>query len=412
MSKNIFEDEKRNYENIEIPEELSFRVKKAIKIGKKEVLKKRIYNVGKSMAALFIIFVASVNISATAAEAFSSIPGFKKLVELVRFNGGDDGFENAVESGLVQSINYSEEKNGIKFKLNSLSGDYKRLWVNYEIEDIDKYDVDIMVKPDYPISNQESVAQGTFNINDNYFETTFNVFPYEITFEFKVYKKGEGGYLTSYEPISTFIVPVKLDEAFNVDIKEFGIKAEPLKLDIGTINFVKFETSKTGTVLKFKFDSNYYDSLMFLQCKIINKDNEVYVTSSESMNSDIQYGYMEFNGEIPFDKKELIMKFDEIYVHPKEKIKLKVDINNKTIDENPFGIEVDSIDGSYVRLRSKLVEDFSIVREIEDGISVIGGSREGDYVYSNVSIYEAKEGFEIYSVVFKDEREVKLKISE
>lgn len=336
MSKNIFEDEKRNYENIEIPEELSFRVKKAIKIGKKEVLKKRIYNVGKSVVALFIIFVASVNISATAAEAFSSIPGFKKLVELVRFNGGDDGFENAVEYGLVQSINYSEEKNGIKFKLNSLSGDYKRLWVNYEIEDIDKYDVDIMVKPDYPISNQESVAQGTFNINDNYFETTFNVFPYEITFEFKVYKKGEGGHLTSYEPISTFIVPVKLDEAFNVDIKEFGIKAEPLKLDIGTINFVKFETSKTRTVLKFKFDSNYYDSLMFLECKIIDKENKAYVTSSESMNSDIQYGYMEFNGEIPFDKKELIMKFDKIYVHPKEKVKLKVDINNKTIDENPY----------------------------------------------------------------------------
>ena len=60
------------------------------------------------------------------------------------------------------------------------------------------------------------------------------------------------------------------------------------------------------------------------------------MTSSESMNSDIQYGYMEFNGEIPFDKKELIMKFDKIYVHPKEKVKLKVDINNKTIDENPY----------------------------------------------------------------------------
>lgn len=412
MSKYIFEEEKRNYENIEIPEELNFRVKKAIRIGKKEILKKRIYNVGKSVVALFIIFVASVNISATAAEAFSSIPGFKKLVELVRFNGGDDGFENAVESGLVQSINYSEEKNGIKFKLNSLSGDYKRLWVNYEIEDIDKYDVDIMVKPDYPILNQVSVAQGTFNINDNYFETTFNEFPYEITFEFKVYQKGEGGDLTSYDPISTFIVPVKLDEAFNVDIKEFEIKAEPLKLDVGTINFVKFETSKTRTVLKFKFNSNYYDSLMFLKCKIIDKDNKVYVTSSGSMNSDIQYGYMEFNGEIPFDKKELIMKFYEIYVHPKEKVKLKVDINNKTIDENPFGIEVDSIDGSYVRLRSKVVEDFSIVREIEGGISVNGGNKEGDYVYNNISIYEAKEGFEIYSVIFKDEREVKLKISE
>ena len=77
MSKNIFEEEKRNYENIEIPEELNFRVKKAIKIGKKEVLKKRIYNVGKSIAALFIIFVASVNISSTAAEAFSSIQDLK-----------------------------------------------------------------------------------------------------------------------------------------------------------------------------------------------------------------------------------------------------------------------------------------------------------------------------------------------
>ena len=117
------------------------------------------------------------------------------------------------------------------------------------------------------------------------------------------------------------------------------------------------------------------------------------MTSSVSMNSEIQYGYMEFNGEIPFDKKELIMKFDEIYVHPKEKVKLKVDINNKTIDENSFGIEVDSIDGSYVILRSKVVEDFSIVREIEDGISVNGGNKEGDYVYNNISIYEAKEGF-------------------
>ena len=63
MSKNIFEEEKRNYENIEIPEELNFRVKKAIKIGKKESIEKRIYNVGKSVVALFIIFVASVNIS-------------------------------------------------------------------------------------------------------------------------------------------------------------------------------------------------------------------------------------------------------------------------------------------------------------------------------------------------------------
>ena len=144
-----------------------------------------------------------------------------------------------------------------------------------------------MVKPDYPISKQLSVAQGIFNINDNYFETTFNEFPYEITFEFRVYKKGEGGYLTSYEPISTFIVPVKLDEAFNVDIKEFDSKAEPLKLDVGTIKFVKFEISKTRTVLKFKFNSNYYDSLMFLQCKIIDKDNKVYVTSSVSMNSEI-----------------------------------------------------------------------------------------------------------------------------
>ena len=412
MNKNIFEEEKRDYENIEIPVELNFRVKKAIKLGKKERLKKGLYTVGKSVAALFIIFVASVNISATAAEAFSSIPGFKKLVELVRFNGGDDGFENAVESGLVQSVNYSEEKNGIKFKLNSLSGDYKRLWVNYEIEDADKYDVDINVEPDYFISNPISVSQGTFNINKNYFETAFSNFPYEVTFKFMVYKKGEGGYLTGYEPITTFIVPVKLDEAFNVDIKKFDIKAEPLKTDVGTINFVKFEASKTRTVLKFKFDSEYYDSLMFLGCKIIDKDNREYVTSGAYMSNDSQYSSTEFNGEIPFDKKELIMRFDEIYVHPKEKIKLKVDINNKTIDENPFGIEVDSVTGSYVRLRSKVVEDFSIGRKSEDGITVCGGNKEGDYVYNDINIYEAEEGFEIYSVNFKDEREIKLKISQ
>ena len=126
MSNIYFDDDKLKYENIEIPEELDFMIKKTLKEGQERRRFKTIYKYGIGIVSTFLVFVLLVNIFPTVAYAMSKVPGLDKLVELVTF---DKGFDNAIEEGLVKEINFEEEQNGVKLKLNTIAGDWKRLWV-------------------------------------------------------------------------------------------------------------------------------------------------------------------------------------------------------------------------------------------------------------------------------------------
>ena len=89
--------------------------------------------------ASFLTFVVLVNIFPKVAYAASLIPGLDKLVELITF---DKGFTNAVDKGLTKEMNYIEEKDGVKLIVNGLAGDYKRLWISYDLIGSDNYIVE------------------------------------------------------------------------------------------------------------------------------------------------------------------------------------------------------------------------------------------------------------------------------
>ncbi|MFJ5623305.1 DUF3298 domain-containing protein [Peribacillus loiseleuriae] len=71
----------KEYQNIEIPEELQTVVKQALRQGKKRKPKKII--IGIAVAA--VLFITSVNTSSTIAYAFSDIPVLGKMVNLITF---------------------------------------------------------------------------------------------------------------------------------------------------------------------------------------------------------------------------------------------------------------------------------------------------------------------------------------
>ena len=80
------ENLKKDYEGISIPKELEFTVRKAIqRTGRR----RRLLAAGKGFASIAagicIVFIGTVNISPTAANAMAKVQGLRSLVELVSF---------------------------------------------------------------------------------------------------------------------------------------------------------------------------------------------------------------------------------------------------------------------------------------------------------------------------------------
>lgn len=79
-----FDEMKKNYEEIEIPAELEFLVRKTIRDHEKKMkTRSGIRHSMLSFAAALLLFTGTVNISPAAAQTLSEIPGMKNLVHLV-----------------------------------------------------------------------------------------------------------------------------------------------------------------------------------------------------------------------------------------------------------------------------------------------------------------------------------------
>ncbi|MCQ1528998.1 RsiV family protein [Lutispora saccharofermentans] len=85
MSKSDMERLKEEYMNIEIPKELDFMVKKAIKDGLKKNYKKNRYKWMAGAAASAVIFTASLNASPAFANALSGVPVVGNIVKVLTF---------------------------------------------------------------------------------------------------------------------------------------------------------------------------------------------------------------------------------------------------------------------------------------------------------------------------------------
>lgn len=110
---NKLEDLKKEYDNIEIPEELDLVVDNAIKKGKEESN----FNEGKSFfspkrlcytaAAVLIVFASGVNINSTFAENMEKVPVIGSVARLINYRTyvvKEDGFEANINVAKVDGL--------------------------------------------------------------------------------------------------------------------------------------------------------------------------------------------------------------------------------------------------------------------------------------------------------------------
>ncbi len=107
-------DKFRNeYENIEIPEELEFLVKKTIKENERKMRRKNIIN--KSMIAAAVaaaVFVGSINLSADISYALSEVPVLGSVVRVLTFKTFEvknDNYEAELKTPAIEGLDSNLE---------------------------------------------------------------------------------------------------------------------------------------------------------------------------------------------------------------------------------------------------------------------------------------------------------------
>ena len=354
--KDLFNKEKIVYKNIEIPEDLEFLVIKSINEGKKK--NNRIGLIGKIVAASFITIFIALNLFPKFSIVAQSLPIIGKLAQFLTI---DKGFNNAVEAGLIQNINYEDEINGIGLKVSNIVGDYKAMWIEYELPEGYNADVKLMdVNEENEIRAVSTHSTEAYGKSGNYVKVKFEKFEREFLLVFNVYNANES------ESLTVFKVPVKLEDKFNGDLKEININNNLIKTEIGDIEIKSINTSKTTTSMSFILNSDEYNFVKFENPVLIDSKGNEYKVSSSYLKMD-NYGNnnIEFEGEV--EENNIIFKCDGIFYDKKYGKKVTVDLNNELVQDNEYNTTFESYENNILKLKTENVEDIEFKNE-DDGI--------------------------------------------
>lgn len=344
MSKNTLID---IYKEIDVPEELSLKVRGAIKSGKKARRNKKIKNIGISAAVISICFVGAVNASEEVAEALSKIPGIKELVELVKLDK-DSGFDNAINEGLVQDINYRKEKEGVVVNINTIVGDYKRLWLDLKITGEEEVRYTSITNDKGEFVDGRSMIIKESNTKKKYLVVGFNERIDKFNLNIKVINKEK-------KEID-FNIPIELDEKIK---NSKGIKTSlnsSVETEVGNLKIISMEKTDSRVKINFKLDNDIYKIYSFKNPRLIDG------YSNEYKQSDIYTSYKDVESMVEFKAglnlgEDIRFVCDGIYISKKEPQNLKIDLNKRKVIDNKYGFKIKSLNKSELTLSSNEIYD-------------------------------------------------------
>ena len=350
--KDLFNKEKIIYKNIEIPEDLDFLDAKSIIEGNKK--NSRLVLISKIVAASFIAFIITLNLFPKFSIVAQNLPIIGKLAQLLT---RDKGFNNAVEADLIQNIDYKNEVDGIKLKVSNVVGDYKAMWIEYEVEEGYKVEVDLTdINEQDKIEGLFSQSIEAFGRSGNYIECNFEKFEQEFLVIFNVYNKDES------ESLAVFKVPIRLEEKFRKNINGISISNNVIRTKIGDIKVKSINSSKTRTSLIFNLNSDEYNFVSFDNPVLIDNKGNEYKSSrvTSYLNGDKR---IDFEGEIK--DKDIIFKCDNIFYDKKYDKKIIVDLKNKLIQDNEYNTTFESYENNILKLKTENVEGINFINETE-----------------------------------------------
>ena len=394
--KDLFNKEKIVYKNIEIPEDLEFLVIKSINEGKKK--NNRIGLIGKIVAASFITIFIALNLFPKLSIVAQSLPIIGKLAQFLTM---DKGFNNAVEAGLIQNINYEDEINGIGLKVSNIVGDYKAMWIEYELPEGYNADVKLMdVNEENEIRAVSTHSTEAYGKSGNYVKVKFEKFEREFLVVFNVYNANES------ESLTVFKVPIKLEDKFNGDLKEININNNLIKTEIGDIEIKTINTSKTTTSMSFILNSDEYNFVKFENPVLIDSKGNEYKVSSSYLKMD-NYGNnnIEFEGEV--EDNNIIFKCDGIFYDKKYGKKVIVDLNNELVQDNEYNTTFESYENNILKLKTENVEDIEFKNE-DDKYKLTSKSATGQEIDRN--LYKVNEIITTFDILDEDDGIMEIEI--
>ncbi|MEF9935532.1 MAG: DUF4179 domain-containing protein [Clostridium sp.] len=341
--------QKLDINKIIIPDELGEVVTSSLKKGRRNRLKSKVKGGALSILILFLGFTIAVNTVDSVASAAYKIPWLRELTRLIDF---DRGYESSVDKKLVEDIGFVETKGGVTLRVNTVVGDYKGLWVGYEV--ISDYEAEEAVSVSSPAMITYGSYLEDYSITDRYsfigFETPVREF--NIKFDIKNVK--------TQKVTAQFNVPIKLNEnMLKSTLKKEDIQKVKVSTSLGDLELFDFESTITRTRVKVRLISDKYKYSGFENPRLI-VDGKIHKRApSHSLSGSEEYEVIEFQGGIN-GAKSIEFICDGVYYMYRDGNEIELDIKNKTIEKNKYNIEIGSITESEVILKTTQLKNISI----------------------------------------------------
>jgi hypothetical protein len=348
---------KEKINNTPKPDCIDEYIKNGIRLAqtkKKKTKAKRLANV--AVLVVFLILSASIRISPVFASYISKVPGLQYLVTLINF---DKGIKDAVDNDFIQSINMSQEHEGLVFTIKDMIIDNSKAILFYSIEnkanhkfvniaeiklkDKNGKDViacstmDLFVNQD--ISKQkELVGKVEFSFNNE--ET---ILPDTLFIEVLLEDEDINDAPISHDKrnilASTWKFNTPIDKEKFETMKKIYTLNEKIEVEGQKILFKTVTITPTLIAAEIEYDNNNskkilgYDDITF-----INEKGEKWATISSGVSGsrkDENHETLFFQSNYFTSPKELYIKGSSIKALDKDKLKVIVDIDKKLLLNPP-----------------------------------------------------------------------------
>lgn len=360
IEKKLQEEVKEEYLNKSVPEDLCQYIEKGMNKRKRHT--KTFRNIIKVAACVVLVFLASVRLSPTFAEAVSEIPLLDRIVGLINY---DKSLKYAVDNQYLQVVGNFDEHEGIRLTVDNIIADEGSMFIFYTIRNDSQYKNDrLRIHPDSFTDKEgnELMVSYSWDPRCNDFESNEkNKYLGKIDITFgddseipdKVILNAQFSILsdTNEEPIqdgkgkdirensrmldAIWKVEIPIDKQKIENMKEVYEVNKEVKVDVHKITINTVTIYPTRALIDVSFDphnSVYISQLENL--RIIDEKGEAFA----SIKNGISAKRIEDNRVIYYidssyfrKPKEIHLIFDGIRYIEKDKRYVEVDIDNNTV---------------------------------------------------------------------------------
>lgn len=364
-----------------------------------------------SVAAVFIAFVAMVNLSATFAMSCERIPLLRELAAAVSFS---PSLSTAVDNEYVQTIGLEQTENGITMRVEHVIVDQKQLNIFYTLQSQDYFHMDAAPS----ILNSEGVAFGGYSIwadgSDRkngelrriVVDFIDSYMPDSLILECQVHDNGSYGMtapvrvgaetqeMSDPKAISTFAFTLNFDPEYTQQGEVITLNQD-LVLDGQMLTVTTVEIYPTHMRVNFNAADSNTAWLKSLNFYFVNEKGNRFdpvangVTATGSVDSPMMVSHR-LESSFFYKSSSLTMFITEVVWLDKDVERVKIDLVNGVADKLPEDVELKQA----LRKGNSWELTFSAIERKENSFHQLFGTtyydvNDNEYSYNSWSSTEA-----------------------